>query len=105
MQKRHRKGLLCCFAALAGVTVVGSSRVHVCKRRMKGLLCCFATLAGVNSETRPPIQKQRLNSTICRSPKPYHQTPNLTQSSTDPEPWNSTPKFHPKIHRTPNPTP
>ena len=61
MQKRHRKGLLCCFAALAGVTVVGSSRVHVCKRRMKGLLCCFATLAGVNSETRPPIQKQRLN--------------------------------------------
>ena len=29
MQKRHRKGLLWCFATLAGVTVVGSSRVHV----------------------------------------------------------------------------
>ena len=52
MQKRHRKGLLCCFATLAGVAVVGSSRVHVrytpCRNRhRKGLLCCFATLAGV----------------------------------------------------------
>ena len=29
MQKRHRNKLLCCFATLAGVTVMGSSRVHV----------------------------------------------------------------------------
>ena len=54
MQKRHRKGLLWCFATLAGVTVVGSSRVHVrynpCgKKQRKGLLCCFATLAGVTA--------------------------------------------------------
>ena len=29
MQKTHRKGLLWCFATLASVTVVGSSRVNV----------------------------------------------------------------------------
>ena len=43
MQKRHRKGLLCCFATLAGVTAVGSSRVHVryspC-RKDTGKVCC-----------------------------------------------------------------
>ena len=27
--EKHKKGSLCCFATLAGVTVVGSSRVHV----------------------------------------------------------------------------
>ena len=43
MQKRHRIGLLCCFATLAGVTAVGSSRVHVrynpC-RKDSGKVCC-----------------------------------------------------------------
>ena len=41
MQKTHRKGLLWCFATLASVTVVGSSRVNVrynpCRKDTVGL--------------------------------------------------------------------